>query len=44
MPNFRFVRNMAKFPRLGDESPLELEAEHGATMNDVYDKEVPEWV
>ena len=25
-------------------NPLELEAEHGVTMNAMYDGEVPEWI
>jgi len=31
---------MAKSPRVDDRSPLDLEAEHGVTM----DGEVPEWI
>ena len=40
LPNFRFVRIIAKFPRVDDRSPLDLEAEHGVTMDDMYDGEV----
>jgi len=38
------VRITAKFPRVHDRSPIELEAEHGVTMNEKYDGEVPEWI
>jgi len=44
LPNFRFVRITAKFPRVDDWSPLDLEAEYGVTMDDMYDGEVPEWM
>ena len=44
LPNFRFVRITAKSPRVDDRSPLDLEAEHGVTMDDMYDGEVPEWI
>jgi len=44
LPNFRFVRITAKSPRVDDRSPLDLEAEHGVTMDDMYDGEVPEWM
>jgi len=40
LPNFSFVRITAKPPR----NPLNLEAEHGVTMDDLYDGEVPEWM
>jgi len=40
--NFRFVRITAKFPRADYRSPLDLEAEHGVTMDDMYDGEIPE--
>ena len=43
-PNFRLVRSMAKSLRVDDRSPLELEAEHGVTMDAMYDGEVPEWI
>jgi len=37
---------MAKLqsPCADDRSPQELEAEHGITMDDKYDGEVPEWI
>ena len=44
LPNFRFVRITAKSPRVDDRSPQDLEAEHGVTMDDMYDGEVPEWM
>jgi len=43
-PSFRFVRITAKSPRVDDRSPLDLKAEHGVTMDDMYDEEVPEWM
>src|SRR6218665_358136 len=39
-----YRRITAKSPRVDDRSPLDLEAEHGATMDDMYDGEVPEWI
>src|SRR6218665_1950120 len=36
----KFVRITAKSPRVDDRSPLDLEAEHGETMDDMYDEEV----
>ena len=41
LPNFIFVRITAKSPRVDDRSPLDLEAEHGVTMDDKHDGEVP---
>ena len=32
-PNFRFVRRVAKSLREDERSPLDLEAEHGVTMD-----------
>jgi len=29
---------------VNDRSPLDLEAEHGVTMDDMFDGEVPEWM
>jgi len=42
LPNFRFVPITVKSPRVDDRSPLDLEAEHGVTMDDTFDGEVPE--
>jgi len=42
LPNFRVVRITAKSPCMDDRSALDLEAEHGATMDDMYDGGVPE--
>jgi len=36
LPTFRFVRITPKSPRVGDRSPLELEAKHGVTVDDMY--------
>jgi len=46
LPNFRFVQITAKSPRVDDRSPLDLEAEHGVIMVDMYmyDEEIPEWI
>jgi len=44
LQNFRFVRITAKSPSVDDRSPLDLKAEHGVTMDDMYDGEVPEWM
>jgi len=33
LPNFKFERITAKFPRVDDRSPLDLEAEHGVTID-----------
>jgi len=35
---------MAKSSHLDDRSPLKLEAEHGVTMDDMHNGEVPEWI
>ena len=45
-PNFEFIRSrpIGKSLRADDRSPLELEAEHGVTMDAMYDGEVPEWI
>ena len=44
LPNFRFVQITEKSPGMDDRSPLDLEAEHGVTMDGMYDGEVPEWM
>src|SRR6218665_979017 len=44
LPNFRFVRTTAKSPHVDDRSPLDLEAEHGVTMDDMCEGEVTEWI
>jgi len=36
--------NYCKIPTRGWWSPLDLEAEHGVTMDGMYDAEVPEWM
>ena len=42
--NFIFVPITTKSPRVDDRNLLELEAEHGVTMDDMYDGEVSEWI
>jgi len=44
LPNLRFLRITAKSTRLDDRSPLDLEADYGVTMDEMYDGEVPEGV
>ena len=44
LPNFQFVWSAVKASCTDDRSPLVLEAEHGVTMDDMYDVKVPEWI
>ena len=41
----RFIKNRGNnAPCVDDQSPLDLEAEHGVTVVDIYDGQVPEWI